>query len=256
MAYATVSTGFRPGGGNAVYPTTGAAWGAAFQQQGYTSGKWPSTYEPDRVLSYELGEKARFFDRRLTLNASIYYEDWRHVQLEAYPNDWALNINGNYVSIYGADIDMLADLGAGFQLEVAAGYLYEYLDGGPHWVITPVHKMPEVAPESGTVSLNYSKLLGPSYTFTARLENSYTGPRYSIYFSDPYEFTGTYRQMPGYDLINVRAGVKFHDKWSATAFVNNLTNKHAQLESMFTENEPQPSFTRIETTSRSREAST
>src|ERR1700722_2971767 len=51
MAYATVSTGFRPGGGNAVYPTTGAAWGGAFQQQGYTSGKWPSTYEPARVVS-------------------------------------------------------------------------------------------------------------------------------------------------------------------------------------------------------------
>jgi len=247
MVYATVSSGFRPGGGNAVYPTTGAAWGGAFQQQNYTSGKWPATYEPDRVLSYELGEKARFLDHRLTVNTSIYYEDWRHVQLEAYPNDWALNINGNYVSIYGADIDLLADLGQGLQFEVAAGYLYEWLEGGPHWVITPIHKMPEVAPESGTIALNYLKPLSSSYTFTARLEKSYTGPRYSIYFSNPYEFTGTYRQMPGYDLINVRAGVKFRATWSATLFVNNLTNKHAQLESMFTENEPQPDFTRIET---------
>jgi outer membrane receptor protein involved in Fe transport len=247
MAYATVASGFRPGGGNAVYPTTGAAWEAAFQQQGYTSGKWPSTYEPDRVLSYELGEKARLLDRRLTVNASIYYEDWRHVQLEAYPNDWALNINGNYVSIYGADIDILADLGAGFQLEVAAGYLYEWLEGGPHWVIAPIHKLPEVAPESGTFALSYLKPLGGSYTFTARLENSYTGPRYSIFFSNPYEFTGTYRQLPGYDLINVRAEIKFRDTWSATLFVNNLTNKHAQLESMFTENEPQPDFTRVVT---------
>jgi iron complex outermembrane recepter protein len=247
MAYATVSTGFRPGGGNAAYPTTGAAWGGAFQQQGYTSGKWPATYAPDRVLSYELGEKARMLDSRLTVNGSIYYEDWRHPQLEAYPNDWALNINGNHVTIYGADLDLLADLGAGLQLEVAAGYLYEWLDGGPHWVITPAHKMPDVAPESGTVALSYSNPFSSSYTLTARLENSYTGPRYSIYFSNPYEFTGTYRQMPGYDLINVRAGVKFRDIWSATLFVNNLANKHAQLESMFTENEPQPSFTRIET---------
>jgi iron complex outermembrane recepter protein len=247
MAYATVSTGFRPGGGNAVYPTTGTAWGGAFQQQGYTSGKWPATYAPDRVMSYELGEKARMLDRRLTVNASIYYEDWRHVQLEAYPNDWALNINGNYVHIYGADVDVVADLGAGFELEAAAGYLYEYLDGGPHWVIAPIHKMPDVAPENGTLALSYYKSLGGSYTFTARLENSYTGSRYSIFFSNPYEFTGTYRQLPGYDLMNVRAGVKFNDKWSATAFVDNLTNKHAQLESMFTENEPQPSFTRIET---------
>jgi iron complex outermembrane recepter protein len=247
MVYGTVSSGFRPGGGVAVYPTTGAAWGGAFAQQGYTGNKWPTQYKPDRVLSYEIGEKGRFFDRQLTVNASIYYEDWRHIQLESYPNDWALNINGNYAHIYGADIDVLANLGAGFQLEVAAGYLYEYLDGGPHWVIQPVHKLPEVAPVSGTVALSYSKALNPSYTFTARLESSYTGPRYSIFFSDPYEFTGTYRQLPGYDLVNVRAGVKYHDKWSATAFVNNLTNKRAQLESMFTENEPQPSFTRIET---------
>ena len=247
MTYATVSTGFRPGGGNAVYPTTGSAWGAAFQQQNFTSGKWPATYAPDRVISYELGEKSRFFDRRLTVNTSVYYEDWRHVQLEAYPNDWALNINGNSVSIYGADIDLQADLGAGFQFQFSAGYLYEWLDGGPHWVITPIHKMPEVAPVSGTVALNYSAPFGGSYTFTSRLESSYTGPRYSIYFSNPYEFIGTYRQVPGYDLINFRTGVKFHDKWSATAFVNNLTNKHARLESMFTENEPQPSFTRIET---------
>jgi outer membrane receptor protein involved in Fe transport len=186
-------------------------------------------------------------DRRLTLDASVFYEDWRHVQLEAYPNDWALNINGKYVSIYGGDIDMAADLGAGFQLKVSFGYLHEWLDGGPHWVIAPVHQMPDVAAESGTVSLSYAKPLSSSYTLTARVENSYTGSRYSIFFSDPYEFTGTYKELPAYDLINVRAGVKYRDTWTATLFVNNLTNKHAQLESMFTENEPQPDFTRIET---------
>jgi iron complex outermembrane recepter protein len=245
MTYATVSTGFRPGGGNAAYPTTGSAWGGAFQQQGYTSGKWPATYEPDRVVSYELGEKARMLDRRLTLNASVYYEDWHHIQLEAYPNDWALNINGNYAHIYGVDIDVVADLGAGFRLELATGYLYEWLEGGPHWVIAPTHKLPEVAPVNGTAALSYSKPLGDAFAFTARLENSYTGPRYSISFPNPYEFTGTYTQLPGYDLVNVRAGIAFRDKWNATLFVNNATNRHAQLESMFTENEPQPSFTRM-----------
>jgi outer membrane receptor protein involved in Fe transport len=245
MVYGTVSTGFRPGGGNAAYPTTGSAWAGAFQQQNYTSGKWPSTYEPDRVVSYELGEKARMLDRRLTVNASIYYEDWRHIQLEAYPNDWALNINGDYAHIYGADIDALADLGAGFQFEVAAGYLYEWLEGGPHWVIAPIHKLPEVAPVSGTAALSYTTPLGNSCTFTARLEDSYTGARYSISFPSPYQFTGTYIQLGSYNLLNVRAGVRFRDTWSATLFVNNVTNKHAQLESMFTENEPQPDFTRI-----------
>ncbi len=249
MMYGTVAEGFRPGGGNAVYPTTpGTIWGAAFANMNYPSGgKWPSTYEPDSVWSYEVGEKARMFDRHLILNMSVYYEDWRHVQLEAYPNDWALNINGNQATIYGGDIDALAILGAGFSLEVAAGYLHEWLDGGVHWVITPVNVMPEVAPVSGTAALNYSAPLSGNYTFTARLEESYTGQRYSLGFTNPYESTGTYIPMAAYALTNVRAGVKFRDNFTVTFFVNNLTNKHAELESMFTENEPQPDFTRIET---------
>jgi outer membrane receptor protein involved in Fe transport len=39
--------------------------------------------------------------------------------------------------------------------------------------------------------------------------------------------------LPGYGLANARAGVKFRESWSATLFVNNLTNKRARLESMF-----------------------
>ena len=54
--------------------------------------------------------------------------------------------------------------------------------------------------------LNYGKPFGEGYIFTARVESTYTGPRYSIYFSDPYEFTGTYRQMPGYALLNAPRG--------------------------------------------------
>jgi hypothetical protein len=79
------------------------------------------------------------------------------------------------------------------------------------------------------------------------LENSYTGARYSISFPNPYEFTGTYTQLASYDLVNIRAGVRFRDTWGATLFVNNATNRHVQLESMFTQNEPQPDFTRIVT---------
>ncbi len=249
MAYGTVANGFRPGGGNAVYPTTpGTIWGAAYQQMNYPSGgKWPSTYEPDSVWSYEIGEKARLLDHHLIVNASLYYEDWRHVQLEAYPNDWALNLNGNYVSIYGGDLDMLAVLGAGFEFELAAGYLHEWLNGGLHWDIPPVHTLPEVAPESGTAALNYSLALNGSYALTARLETTYTGKRYSLSFPNPYEASGAYVPMAAYDLTNVRVGLRFQDAWTATLFVNNVFNKHAQLESMFTENEPQPDFTRIET---------
>lgn len=143
--------------------------------------------------------------RRLTLNASGYFEDWRHVQLEAYANDWALNINANLVSIWGADVDLLADFGMGFNVEVAAGYLNGWLDGGPHWIIQPVHVMPDVAPESGATALNYSHPIGADYSFTARLENTYRSALLDLLLA-PLRVLRLYRQMLGYALVNVCAG--------------------------------------------------
>jgi outer membrane receptor protein involved in Fe transport len=247
MVYATAAEGFRPGGGNAAYPTTGPTWSVAFAAMSFTGNKWPSTYKPDSVWNYEIGEKVRLFNHRLTLNASIYYENWRNIQLEAYPFDWALNINGNKATVVGGELEMLADIGAGFMFELSAGYIHENLDGGPHWDIAPLNKLPEVAPESGSVALSYLRPLSSFYSLTARIENAYTGVRYSLDFPIQSEATGAYIPMPAYDLTNARAGIKFKDVWTATLFVNNAFNKHAQLESMFTLNLPTTPFTRIET---------
>jgi len=247
MVYGSAASGFRPGGGNAVYPTTGVVWGAAFAAMNYTSGKWPSTYASDSVWSFEFGEKARFFDRRLTLNTSVYYEYWRNIQLEAYPDDWALNINGKYARVYGAEVEALADLGAGFNLQLSGGYVNEWLDGGPHWVITPVHTLPDVAPESGTAILSYTRPLNSDLMFTAKVENTYTGRRYSLAFPEPYTAYGAYIPLAAYDLTNIRMGIRFRDRWSATVFVDNLFNKHAQLENLYMENLASAAFNQVVT---------
>jgi iron complex outermembrane receptor protein len=246
MTYVTVSNGSRPGGGDAVYPTTGASWAPAFAAYGFTGTKWPATYKPDYVWSYEIGGKARLFDRRLIINASLYYENWTNIQLEAYPNVWALNVNGKSATIGGGDIDALAVLGAGFNLEVSAGYLHETLDPGPHWVITP-NVLPEVSPVSADASLNYSRELNAKFTFKARLETSYTGSHYSLSFPNGFVANGKYIQLPGYDLTNVRVGIQSSDGWAAALFAKNLGNTHAQLESLFPLNEASSAFTRIVT---------
>jgi outer membrane receptor protein involved in Fe transport len=247
MVYGTVSNGFRPGGGDAVYPTTGAVWGPAFAAYHYPGGKWPTSYSPDKVWSYEIGEKARFLDRRLTVNASVYYEDWQNIQLEAYPNVWALNINGKHATIYGTEFDVVAVLGAGFNLEVTAGYLQETLDPGPFWQIVPKNKLPEVAPVTADGILSYLKPLTDKYSFTGRVETSYTGARYSLEFPYGFSTNGEYQQLPGYALTNLRAGIQSGDGWSATLFVNNAFNKHAQLENLFQLLEATTSFNRVVT---------
>jgi iron complex outermembrane recepter protein len=247
MIFSTVAKGFRPGGGNARYPTTGPYWSAVFAPYNFTGGKWPSTYQPDSVWSYELGEKARFLDRRLTVNASLFYEDWHNIQLEALPGDWALNINGNRATIYGGEIETRAILGGGFEAAVSGSYTHAWVDPGPHWQITPTHKLSDVAPVTGSAVLSYSRQLTDKYTLTSRLENAYVSQRYSLAFPYGYSLNGTYIPLPAYDLTNIRAGVQSRDGWGAALFVNNAFNKHAQLESLFQEDLPSAAFNRIVT---------
>ena len=247
MGYATAARGFRPGGANAAYPTVGPVWGAAFAKMGYTGDHFPSTYNPDSLWSYELGEKARFFNRRLTVNGSLYYEDWSNIQLEAYPDDFALNINGNNAKIYGGELDIVAILGGGFDLQLSGSYVHVNLDGGPHWDIPPLDILPEVAPEAGTAILNYTKPINDDLTFTAQVANSYTGRRYSLAFPFPNNAYGQYVSMAAYDLTNIRFGLKSQGGWSATLFVDNVFNKHAELESLYTENLASAAFNQIVT---------
>jgi iron complex outermembrane recepter protein len=245
MAYTTAAKGFRPGGGNAAYPTVGPVWGAAFAKMGYTGDQFPKTYGSDSIWSYEVGEKARFLDRRLTVNGSLYYEDWSDIQLEAYPDDFALNINGKDAKIYGGELDVAAILGGGFTLQLSGSYVHVHLDGGPHWDIPPLNILPEVAPEAGTAILNYTRVLDANLTFTAQVANTYTGRRYSLAFPYPNNAYGQYVPMAAYDLTNIRFGLKTRDGWSATLFVNNVFNKHAQLESLYTENLASAAFNQI-----------
>jgi iron complex outermembrane receptor protein len=246
-AYATAAEGFRPGGGNATYPTTGI-WAAPFAGMNYTSGKWPSTYNPDSVWSYEIGSKSRWLGRRLMVNASLYYEDWSHIQLLAYPDDWALNINGNRATIYGGDIDVRAILGGGFEFSGSIGYLHDNLDGGPHWVIQPSNVLPDVAPVNGNVTLSYSKTFLKKYNFKAEAETVYVGPRYSLSFLyyPNYVESGEYSQLPGYELTNFRVGIESQQNdWSASLFVNNAFNQHASLEYLYSETQPSAAFNRV-----------
>ena len=61
LIYATASTGFRPGGVNRA--GTAQPFGA------------------DQLYNYEIGTKNTFLDRRLTINATIFQEDWKNVQV-------------------------------------------------------------------------------------------------------------------------------------------------------------------------------
>ena len=65
MVYARAASGFRPGGPNFVL----------------SPGLGNPTFNPDRLWSYELGEKSTFFDKRATLDFDIYDILWKDIQV-------------------------------------------------------------------------------------------------------------------------------------------------------------------------------
>jgi iron complex outermembrane recepter protein len=249
MVYATAAKGFRPGGGNQPLPTGGPLWAPggvplSVSPFKYNGGLWPKSYNPDTLWSYELGEKARFFDRRLTANASVYYEKWSNVQLLELPNDYLLTDNGGTAKIYGGEIELRAALGAGFQLGVSGGYTHASLKAGIHYTIQPYDKLPDVPTHTADINLTYAHALTEKYQFTARVENTYVASRLDLTFPPGFG-TGELTSLPSYDLTNIRAGIHSDAGWGAALFANNLFNKQAYLENMTQLTLTNASFNRV-----------
>jgi iron complex outermembrane receptor protein len=82
MVYAEAAKGFRYGGANQPVPigTSGIAGQCAqnLTSYGYTAA--PLTFGPDHLWNYSIGEKAKLFGGRMTLNTDAYYIDWSDVQ--------------------------------------------------------------------------------------------------------------------------------------------------------------------------------
>jgi outer membrane receptor protein involved in Fe transport len=87
MVYAEAAKGFRYGGANQPVPTQTPANAtgnipekclANLESYGFTSA--PLTFGPDNLWDYTVGEKAKLFGGRMTLNADAYYIDWSNVQ--------------------------------------------------------------------------------------------------------------------------------------------------------------------------------
>lgn len=89
LVYATYSTGYRPGGVN-------------------RNGQLPP-YQTDKLKNYEVGWKSRWFDKRLTLNGAVYYDQWDKFQFSFLGlNSLTVIQNGPTADIWGAEVSFEA----------------------------------------------------------------------------------------------------------------------------------------------------
>jgi len=214
-AYTTVSKGFRPGGVNLPTPTN---LGCALTSE---------IYSPDSIWNYEVGEKARFLDRRIMVNADFYYINWnREQQLVNQSCGYPVTANTGTAHSYGPEVEISAKLTDNLTLSVSGTYTEAQLDKVSAAVTladsqiakgTPILNVPKY---TESLSLVYVHPIDGQYDFTARASNSYVGPQTDISYG--------YHHLDPYDFINLRTGV-VGSQWSGYLFVNNLLDKRAAL---------------------------
>ena len=250
LVYATAARGFRPGGGNQPLPSSGgspiaAPMFAALTGLGYANGVAPTSYGPDHLWSYEVGEKIKLFDKHLRINSSAYYENWSAIQLEQLPYGYPLFDNVNSAKIYGGELEMQAVLTANLSVGGQVGYTHATLDQTAHG-FTAGQLLPDVPKWSGGGNVSYTRDLDDAHQLTFRVDDTYVGARVGL---ATYQgvVNSSNAPLPAYNLINMRAGISAHSGWSIALFVNNLTNKHATLENAAQLGLPNASYNRVVT---------
>src|SRR6185437_15213410 len=102
-ANGTSAKGFRPGGPNSPIPPP--------------CTPAPTQFGPDSVWSYELGEKMRFLDSRVSVNGDIYYENWSNIQQQVAPGcGYKFTTNAGKAKVYGAELEIAVIPVAGLTL--------------------------------------------------------------------------------------------------------------------------------------------
>jgi iron complex outermembrane receptor protein len=192
-------------------------------------------YLPEKLDAYEVGLKSEFFDRRVRLNVSAFYNRFRDIQLTtSVPNPFnpggTINVvsNAGTANVPGVDVDFSAALTRKLRLNIA----YSYLDAKIHsFKLAPGQAagnslqglpLPRTPHNTGSVGLNYTDQIGDGELVL--------GAQY--YHSDKFttDFgvnlaAGTIRTAPepAYDLVNLTASYEI-GPWTISAYVRNLFN--------------------------------
>jgi outer membrane receptor protein involved in Fe transport len=208
--YGTVSKGFRPGGPNSPIPVPPCPDAA------------PSQFGPDSVWNYELGEKLRFLESRISVNGDIYYEDWTNVQQQVAPGcGFKFTANAGKAKVYGAELEVAVVVVPGVVVSQNFGYTHATNSTTlPAAGIVSGERLLDVPEVTANTTLTYKQPLAEGMNLVGRINNSYIDSIQDITFAR--------NTLPAYDLVGLRGGVE-KDRWTAFLFVDNLTNKEALL---------------------------
>lgn len=220
LVYATYATGFRPGGINrlAIVPP----------------------FKSDRLSNYELGTKLGLFDRKLRINAAIFYERLTKLQFSLAGVSGITSIfNAGSARVYGAETDFALSLG-GLTLSGSGSYIDSKLASafceGAQSIANGVCKPGGIpsAPKGtrlplqprfkGSLTARYGFDLGGKESFVQGSLN-YRGSARARLLTARQAAIGT---TPGFATLDFSVGTQL-EKWTVELFLQNAFDKRGEL---------------------------
>jgi len=207
----------------------------------------PLSYSPDSIWNYEVGEKGRLFDGRLTINVDYYYILWNNVQQLLTPAcGFPSTQNAGTAISYGPEMELAARVAPGLTLSANGAYTEAHIrdvnaasEGRLLGATTPLVAglaLENVPRYTVNVAADYSYPVSSDYSLNTRLSATRTGPFHDISYY--------FQEFPAYTIADLRLGV-VGGPLSAYLFANNIADKIAIVTVNTMEwNLPVPSFTR------------
>jgi outer membrane receptor protein involved in Fe transport len=210
MIYGRVSTGYRPGGPNAVPPPS------VFPDA-------PLQFNPDKLTSYEIGYKASFMDRKVTLDAALFYTDWKDIQIQTSAGGFNFFVNGGSARSKGGEVTLRVMPTRGLLLGLNAGYtLAKLASDAPAAGGVDGDRLPYVPKVQGSLTGEYKTPAFGDFDATIGGAVNHTSSRESDYSN---RFS---KRLPAYTTFDLRAGIE-DKRFSLSVFAKNIGDKRGVL---------------------------
>ncbi|WP_170112550.1 TonB-dependent receptor [Sphingomonas fennica] len=214
MLYASVSTGFESGGIN----------------NNSNNALIPPSYAPQTVTAYEIGSKNKFADGRIILNASLFYNKYKDLQITILDplTNLSYYSSAGAARSYGAEFELKTLPVDGLHVDLTAALLNakftKYVRPNPFGDTATVdlagNRVPTSPTLKTTASISYDADLGDHGMISPRIDLLYSTKYYSTDYNTVLDLQKSYATVDASLRYTPESG-----SFYVEGFVNNLTDK-------------------------------
>ncbi len=235
LAYASIATGYKGGGVNPrpfFGPSTGECGPFQFDSNGHVIPTAPCNqikpFNPETIITYEVGFKSDFFDRRVRLNGAAFYNDYQDIIfiLSACPSSPCIRpTNVGKAKVKGFELETTIYPVDGLSLDGSLSYIDINYDKASVAAagLTGDETFPYTPKMTYSFGIQYDADVGPG-TVGIRFDGSYRSKIFTETTNTPWS------QVDSRFLGNARLSyTTADDDWRVSLEVQNVFDKYYYL---------------------------